>query len=118
MGKRFGEVLLGGFILCLCLVVFSGCGGKEESGGVKYYDIVSDVESLFVQDRSKELPGMLLGMQYYQGEPVQLWSDWMEGDAVYLTRTDGSREELLMIPKAKSMHCYLDKEGNVYCWEW
>ena len=23
-----------------------------------------------------------------------------------------------MIPKAKSMHCYLDKEGNVYCWEW
>lgn len=98
------------------LIVLSGCG-KEDSK-VEYYDIVSDVESLFVQDRSKELPGMLLGMQYYQGEPVQLWSDWMEGDAVYLTRTDGSREELLMIPKAKSMHCYLDKEGNVYCWEW
>ena len=77
---------------CLCLAILSGCGREEESEKVDYYDIVSKVDSLFVQDRSKELPGMLLGTQYYQGEPVQLWSDWMEGDAVYLTRTDGSRK--------------------------
>ena len=117
MGKRFGEVLLGGFILCLCLAVFSGCGGEEESGGVQYYDIVSETDSLFAADRSGELKGVLLGMQYYQGEPVQLWSDWMEGDGVYLSRTNGSREDLMEIPRAKSMHCYLDRDGNAYCWE-
>ena len=120
MGNRKGirRALLGCLTIGLCLAILSGCGREEESEKVDYYDIVSKVDSLFVQDRSKELPGMLLGTQYYQGEPVQLWSDWMEGDAVYLTRTDGSREELMEIPRAKSMHCYLDRDGNVYCWEW
>ena len=118
---RTGNFICRIYVFCVCIwffAAFSGCGRGQESETVEYYDIVSDVDSLFVQDRSKELPGMLLGMQYYQGEPVQLWSDWMEGDAVYLIRTDGSREDLMEIPKAKSMHCYLDEEGNAYCWDW
>ena len=57
---------------------------------------------------------MLLGMQYYFGEPVQLWS---EGDEVYLVRTDGSREKLIAIPQAAAMCCYLDGDGSIYCWE-
>jgi ABC-type glycerol-3-phosphate transport system substrate-binding protein len=108
-------------VYCVCIwvfVAFSGCGREEESGKIEYYDIVSEVESLFAAERSGELKGVLLGMQYYQGEPVQLWSNWMEGDMVYLSRTDGSREDLMEIPHAKSMHCYLDQDGNIYCWEW
>ena len=103
------------FVCILTFVAFSGCSEKESE--IVYYDIESDVDTVFMQDRSREPKGMVLGMQYYQGEPVQLRSDWMEGDKVYLARTDGSREDLMEIPHAKSMHCYLDREGNVYCWE-
>lgn len=109
------------YAFCVCiwvLAAFSGCGREEESGEIEYYDILSEVDSLFAAERSEELTGVLLGMQYYQGEPVQLWSDWMEGDMVYLSKTDGSREDLMEIPHAKSMHCYLDQDGNAYCWEW
>ena len=116
--KRIGRVLLSGLVFVLCLTFFGSCGREEESGEIEYYDILSEVDSLFAAERSEGPKGVLLGTQYYQGEPVQLWSDWMEGDAVYLTRTDGSREELMEIPRAKSMHCYLDRDGNVYCWEW
>ena len=94
------------------LAVVAGRKKAEESN-----IIVSETDSLFAADRSGELKGVLLGMQYYQGEPVQLWSDWMEGDGVYLSRTNGSREDLMEIPRAKSMHCYLDRDGNAYCWE-
>ena len=114
MGKRIGEVLLSGLILGLCLAIFSGCGRDEESERVDYYDIVSKVDTLFEEVSSGEVKGMLLGMQYYFGEPVQLWS---EGDEVYLVRTDGSREKLIAIPQAAAMCCYLDGDGSIYCWE-
>ena len=116
-GKKRRRVLLSSLIFGVCLAFLGSCGREEESGEIEYYDIESDVDTVFMQDRSREPKGMVLGMQYYQGEPVQLRSDWMEGDKVYLARTDGSREDLMEIPHAKSMHCYLDREGNVYCWE-
>ena len=99
---------------CLCLAILSGCGRDEESKRVDYYDIVFKVDTLFEEVSSGELKGMLLGMQYYFGEPVQLWS---EGDEVYLVRTDGSREKLIAIPQAAAMCCYLDGDGSIYCWE-
>ena len=47
---------------------FSGCGGKEECEGIQYYDIVSDVDSIFAEAHMEDVKGVLLGMQYYQGD--------------------------------------------------
>lgn len=97
-------------MLFLCQFVYVNCGRNEED--VEYYNIVSEVETLFAPDHSGEFKGVLLGMQYYQGEPVQLWS---EGDKVYLVSTDGTRKKLMEIPRAAAMRCYMDRDGNVYC---
>ena len=95
-------------------MLFGGCGKKEEDGRVEYFDIVSELNVLYAAGSIDESRGMFLGMQYYQGEPVQLWS---EGDEVYLVSIHGSREKLMEIPQAAALCCYLDQDGSIYCWE-
>ncbi len=93
----------------------------------EYYDIVTEPEPLFQWGREDEsffrkAPfGVFVGMQFYQGEPVQLWTEpnFGEGSSALdlcLYRTDGSREVLLTnIPVSiGSAHCYLDNNGNCF----
>ena len=136
-------LLLWGILLSL-----AGCGGKDEqkdpwktddkssteadpsetkelviSAGTSKSDIHSEAEELFRYEvKEGEIAGKCLGLQYYKGEPVQLWL--MEGDAegntiqwteyelegqfylyptflqektlqLYLFRADGTRELLI-----------------------
>jgi len=93
-------------IWILCLILLTGCGNKQENRTPEepqeYYDILTETQQLFDIVETPELH--FLGMQYYQGERIQLWAEkksktengtlLMEGD-VYLCREDGSRELLL-----------------------
>lgn len=80
-------------LLCGLLFHFAGCGGQEapqESGemgevsaetkelvinaGTSGRDIYSETEELFLYEaKAGEMECELLNMQYYEGEPVQLW---------------------------------------------
>lgn len=137
--KHFCLVLL----LCSLLFSLAGCSGKEEqkesvnrgeesldtkelviSAGTSGRDIYSEAEELFrYEGKEGELVCQFLNMQYYKGEPVQLWLvqgdsegtplrlEWSEvvntGEFVlgpsskgsysqlYLFRADGTRELLI-----------------------
>ncbi len=108
-----------------CLVILAACGRKEdgqpeggqfsgEGGG--QLDVVLDENDF--PDVSAELKGgSFLGMQFYKGEPVQLWASG-EGDtvSVYLYRKDGTRDTVLeTISRDKTRSGgYLDEQGNYY----
>lgn len=127
-------------ILLLSLAACSGQKDSDESTGkgiqagmddlsadrTEYYDIVAEQEPIFQWEpdeegsplsTSIENHGFLIGMQFYQGEPVQLWSvsnEWF-GDDICLYRQDGSREVLLQgIAPPPYCYGYMDQEGNFY----
>ena len=118
--------------LCLCGLCTAGCGQKEDGGPAKtdpaetwlqpgsateYYDIQSKKESLFAGQKKSDENGFFLGMQYHQGEPVQLWSLWEEEERrVYLFRADGSRELLNGMEDTENGVWYMDEDGDFYCW--
>ena len=107
----------------------------------EYYDLAAETEELFdlglwekndltgsVQERlwrggTVYLP---LGTQFWQGEPVQLWSVAEEAGAeIYLYRKDGSGE--LLLEKVSNEYAtygsyegrhrwYLDVNGNFFCY--
>jgi len=93
------------------------CGRKEEAAApAEYYELSSVNKRLFDSKKEGDEKGMLLGMQFYQGEPVQLWSG-LGSDSVFLWRQDGSRETLLEgAADAAAMQWYMDEEGDFYCW--
>jgi len=107
------------FILCCCM--WSGCGKEEEAG---YYDIQAEAETFYDVAGSLEdasgVSGNCVSVQFYKGEPVQLWALWEQGRVdIYLYRMDGSRE-LLLEDTAEDYffgRMYLDQEGNFYHWQ-
>lgn len=120
---------------CLSLAACSGQKDGDEStwkgiqasrdnlssDRTEYYDIVAEQELIFQWEPDKEGSPLstenitkLIGMQFYQGEPVQLWSV-PQGFLydIYLYRQDGSREVLLQgIPYPS--YGYMDQDGNIY----
>lgn len=91
------------------------------TGRTEYYDIVAEQEPIFQWESNKENSPLstinnFIGMQFYQGEPVQLWSV-RNGrvDDICLYRQDGSREVLLQgIACPPYCYGYIDQEGNFY----
>lgn len=66
---------------------------------------------------------ILLGTQFWKGEPVQLWMEAsLEEAKVWLYKKDGSSELLLQnVPEpyhtnAGDYGCYMDAEGTLYCY--
>lgn len=143
------KVLLMTVTLFSCIFL-SGCSGSADrdedtwrgiQGGMsdlsaitertEYYDIAVEQEPIFLRQQEKGEPSQtaekarLVGMQFYQGEPVQLWQEQnrsQQGGALScelcLYRPDGSREVLLqgIEPSSRHQGC-LDWEGNLYWWE-
>ena len=137
-------------VLLFFFIFMAGCGEKNESGesagrGIpedgndlpalaertEYYDISVDSERIFDWEQEGEealraMPELgFISMQFYQGEPVQLWREpnldeyeFLVSWDICLYRADGSREVLLKeIKEAYNHHGYLDQEGNLYWWE-
>ncbi len=143
---RFASMLL------LCCALLAGCAGSEGEEGTwrgvqagmenlaeitertEYYDIVSESEDIFHFGMGEESPRralketgtarFLLGMQFYKGEPVQLWAEAdPEVSDVFLYRADGSRELLLQgVPTDYTLfgsygwNWHISHEGDFYCW--
>ena len=140
--KKIGAVIALAFS---CLL--AACGAQKDSGEstwrgiqvgmedltaitgrMEYYDITAIQEPVFQWEKGEEASlladkaNKLVGMQFYQEEPVQLWSvRVIRGEAIvwelYLYRQDGSRE--LLLPEMgmfASAHAYLDSTGNLYLW--
>lgn len=96
----------------------------------EYYEIAVDAERIFDWEQEGEevlralQKAEFLGMQFYQGEPVQLWQEPNRDQYGFLTswdvclyRADGSRVTLLQGIEADGRHyAYLDQEGNLYWW--
>lgn len=96
----------------------------------EYYEIAVDAERIFDWEQEGEevlralQKAEFLGMQFYQGEPVQLWQEPNRDQYGFLTswdvclyRADGSRVTLLQGIEVDGRHyAYLDQEGNLYWW--
>lgn len=112
----------------LSIFVLAACGETEdkqpESGqfpeegpGEEHLDVVLDVNDF--HDVAAELQGgLFLGMQFYKGEPVQLWAPGpgMNEVSVYLYRKDGTREKVVerVVLEQTASGGYLDEAGNYY----
>ncbi len=102
------------FVLFLCLL-FVGCGKNE----TRYYDIVSEEQPFFDAASANTESTNFQSMQFYQGEPVQIWAVRENTKLnVYLYRMDGSKEILLEDAPEEYAYGkgYIDKEGNYYHW--
>ncbi len=137
-------------VLLLFCVLLAGCGGQKDNGesawrGVQagmedlsaiterteYYDIVVESEAIFQWEQRKEESPLAMSkaaficMQFYRGEPVQLWREPNLGSYgellswdICFYRPDGSREAILQGTGSPYNGCgYLDQEGNFYWWE-
>lgn len=135
--------------LLLACILFAACGGQKDSGEskwrgiqagmedlsvvtdrIEYYDIVSESEAIFQWERETERSPLsiqkaaFLSMQFYQGEPVQLWmvpntdqNGMVQSWKVCLYRLDGSVEVVLQgVESSSKCHGYLDQDGNFYWW--
>jgi len=98
-------------------------GTIADVGRTGYYDISVESEPLFEWEQNGKGPDLedkrnrLLSMQFYQGSPVQLWSEMTSlwSWEICLYRSDGSRETMMPIEYGNKGG-YLDEEGNVYLW--
>lgn len=96
----------------------------------EYYEIAVDAERIFDWEQKGEeallalQKAEFLGMQFYQGEPIQLWQEpnrdqygFLTSRDICLYRADGSRVTLLQgIEADRKYYAYLDQEGNLYWW--
>ena len=100
-------------LFCLLLMLLTACGKNSDS--VEYYDVESEQEILFEGKEDKY--STFVGMQYFQGEPVQLWLSYKEKTNLYLRRTDGSQELLLEgLESGNGVRWYLGEDGSLYGW--
>lgn len=121
------------FLLFVCLLgILTGCREEMESqGNAEQFDLYSETEQIFdvdVRAESRKRLGeqlgdkvVLLGMQFFQGEPVQLWGIWNKASGtivtdIYLYRQDGSGECMIQgLPSNVCSHSgILDEEGCFY----
>lgn len=89
--------------MALCCVMLSACGlafGAEQAEGDEgQFDILADSSDIIGVEESGEGDTKFMGMQFYRGEPVQIWAEQIEiGDgrmsaALYLHR-QGEKEIL------------------------
>lgn len=121
-------------LLC-CLLSLAACGGNEEDvqpspSGTEEPSSIPDGEETdaavydgdFYDVASGLQGGKFLGMQFWQGEPVQLWmSEPVKDDggsfvSVYMYRKDGTREVCLeRIDEPVARRIYVrDAEGCFY----
>lgn len=133
--KKYIIILL----MIIVLLSLTACGEKDaensqisansaSQGEGGYSDI--QAETLQLWNMEEDLLFRCMGLQFYQGEPVQLWglshsaedaegTEKAEGIDIYLYRSDGSRELLYQnLPKGESYHLstgLLDGEGAFYC---
>lgn len=115
--KKYLLLLL--FLLC-CLS--AGCGREESSSG--YYEILSERQDFYdVSADTKYVRSNFLGMQFYQGEAVQLWAlsdpyDREKAD-IYIYKADGGKERIMkgLTEDFLFSSCsgFLDRDGNLYC---
>lgn len=136
--------------LLLFCSLFTGCNGQIDNGesvwrGIRagmedlsaitertdYYDIVAEQELIFQQTQENEevfpfnIKSAFISMQFYQGEPVQLWREPNVGSSgellswdICLYGQDGDRAVVLQgTDSAYGHQGYLDQEGNLYWWE-
>lgn len=107
----------------------NGVVAASDGGQTTYYDIYAETQMIFAWEENAEGSPLsdadmyLCGMQFYQGEPVQIWEKIRRNAAgryqysdVYLYRTDGSSELLWQTELSFFYKVYLDEEGNGYCW--
>ncbi len=135
--------------LILACLFLAACGGQKDSGestwrGIQagtedlsaitdrteYYDLFTEQKPIFQWEQEQENSPLSIkrakfnSMQFYQGEPVQLWEmpnldqyGLLQSWDLCLYRPDGSREVLLSEISIKyPHHGYLDQEGNLYWW--
>ena len=99
MGKPYRKIFKSFIIFFGCILLFAACGPKEtvqlspspqegeglsflSAGGGEglnlvvekngFYDVAAELKGPY--DDSTYDDGMFLGMQFYQGEPIQLWA--------------------------------------------
>lgn len=139
MRKLFQRVF-GSSAVLLSLMLLVACGEKETlqpslPGGKELAflsagegaDMELTVETGVLFDAAPELKGAygkgkFLGMQFYQGEPVQLWAsapgteNGQETVTVYMYRQDGSREECIgrVDRQTGQSICFRDSQGFCY----
>ncbi len=120
MKKR--KSLAAGIGLLVCLIA-AGCGEKTEdytvgSADLEYYNIRSAREEVFQSWEENGENGVLLGVQYCQGELAQICQLYEGGtNSVCLRRADGSSEVLKEGDEELTRRWYIDREGGVYCWQ-
>lgn len=94
----------------------------------EYIDLLSETEPLYdignavMESDGKFRAPRSLGVQFYKGEPVQLWAlqDRESGSVdIYLYRQDGSRDLLFDHMSEDSFfgQGYLDEKRNYYHWQ-
>ena len=122
-------------MLCFCCLLPGGCGkddapispeGVEDMNGTKeYYDIMVE-NTAFPELESTGQALYFLGMQFYQGEAVQLWGRLTfneagvgNGGEIFQYKMDGSQETVANVPSdylVSFTNGFQDSEGNIYFW--
>lgn len=111
--------IMAALLILWCLL--GGCGKKEAATG--YFEILSERQDFCdVSADIESRKSNFLGMQFYLGEPVQLWAladpnDREKAD-IYLYGPDGERECVMKGQTedflSQSSSGFLDRDGNLY----
>lgn len=121
--KHIGIILI---LFALSAFLCTSCGKKTDSVSSvsEYYDIVTETEKLFMQASGDTAgnsgrSGNVIGMQFYQGEPVKLVqaSKYENGIVlrdICLYRADGSSSILQQNLQEHCLQGFIDEEGSFY----
>lgn len=120
--------------------VTAGMDLKEITDRTEYYDLTVEENPFDLglweknpQDQNAEMAALkgnkvyvFLGMQFYEGEPVQLWAEKSSGSNILLYGKDGNGETVLQgvsgqYTASDASACsyykwYFDRERNFYCY--
>lgn len=119
-------------MLCFCCLFSGGCGKQEASffpegtddgnETKEYYDIRVENTAFPELDHTDQTLHFL-GMQFYQGEAVQLWGQYHYnggGGEIFRYKMDGSQETAATNVPSEYLvsyaHGFQDSEGNLYFW--
>ncbi len=123
LGKRLFKYTVMLMVCIFVLSVMAACVKEDDGQTVDGQPLDVAMDDNAFQNVSAELVGgRFLGMQFYRGEPVQLWaseSRQKEGKilvTVYIYHKDGTRETAFqeLDREYASFSGYLDEEGAYY----